>query len=95
MHFIFPKNYMFKSKLLGFIDYSAAIIDAIFAFILYNFLHIFIENPADILPIFLPIFLPFFLITVLGIQKESFISVAKYILKYFLSPKLYLYTKSD
>ncbi len=45
---------MFKPKLLGFIDYSTAILNAIFAFILYSLLHIFIKNPADILPIFLP-----------------------------------------
>ncbi len=86
---------MFKPKLLGFIDYSTAILNAIFAFILYSLLHIFIKNPADILPIFLPIFIPFFLVTILGIQRESFLSVSKYILKYVLSPKLYLYQKSN
>ena len=35
MKFIFPKNYDFRTKLLGFIDYSTAIIDVIVLFILY------------------------------------------------------------
>lgn len=95
MNFIFPKNYRFTSKILGFIDYSTAILNIIFAIILYNFLHIFIKNIIDMIPIFIPIFLPFFLITIIGIQKESFISVAVYILKYLFSPKLYLYTKKS
>lgn len=94
MNFVFPKNYTFKSKLLGFIDYSTAILNVSFAFILYSILNIFIKNIVDIIPIFIPIFIPFFLITIFSVQKESFLDVAKYLLKYFLSTKLYLYEKT-
>lgn len=94
MNFIFPKNYNFKTKLLGFIDYSTAILNIVFAFILYCILSIFIKNIIDIIPVFIPIYIPFFLITILTIQKENFLDVAKYLIKYLLSAKLYLYEKT-
>ena len=94
MNFIFPKNYNFKTKLLGFIDYSTAILNIVFAFILYCILSIFIKNIIDIIPVFIPIYIPFFLITILTIQKENFLDVAKYLIKYLLSTKLYLYEKT-
>lgn len=94
MKFIFPKNYTFKSKLLGFIDYSTAILNIIFIFILYNILHIFISNTIDLIPVFIPFYIPFFLITILNNQKENFIDVSKYLIKYLISPKLYLYEKT-
>lgn len=94
MNFIFPKNYNFNSKLLGFIDYSTAILNLVFAVFLYFILNIFIKNVTDIIPIFISLFIPFFLITILGVQKENFLEVARYIIKYLLSTKLYLYEKT-
>lgn len=44
MKFIFPQNYDFNTKIFGFIDYSTAFLNIIFAIILYFFLHIFIKN---------------------------------------------------
>ena len=37
MHFIIPKNYDFKAKLFGIIDYSTALLNGVWAGILYVF----------------------------------------------------------
>lgn len=86
---------MFKSKILGFIDYSTAILNLVLAFILYNFIHLFIKDILNILPIFIPLYTPIILFSILGVNKENFLSILIYILKYLLSAKLYLYTKSN
>ena len=35
MHFIIPKNYKFKNKILGIIDYSTGLINLIWNIIIY------------------------------------------------------------
>ena len=35
MKFIFPQNYHFKNKILGFIDYSVAILNIVWDFIIF------------------------------------------------------------
>ena len=40
MHFIFPKNYNFRPKLFGFIEYTTAVIDIIIALFLYGFVNL-------------------------------------------------------
>ena len=47
MHFVFPKNYNFKQKILGFIDYSTAIIDLILGFSLYFIINITIYSSRN------------------------------------------------
>ena len=79
MHFIFPKNYDFKTKLFGFINYSTAIINIVwytiklFVFVLFCF--------------------PLFLLSLIGFQGENVIYVLFYFLKFIFSAKLYLYDK--
>ena len=43
MKFIFPKNYKYKSKILGFIYYVTAIVDLIIGIILFSILRIFLK----------------------------------------------------
>ena len=44
MKFIFPKNYTFKTKLFGFIDYSTAICNGIIALIIYALSNLFFNR---------------------------------------------------
>lgn len=95
MHFIFPKNYNFKPKLLGFIEYSTAILDAVIGVILYFLVNLFFTNMNAKIYVFITLFFPLILISILGINRESFISVFKYIFKFFKNQNVYLYTKNN
>jgi hypothetical protein len=93
MHFVFPKNYNFKSKLLGFIDYSTAILDAILGLILYFIINLIFNDISTKIYVFISLFLPILLFSILGINKESFISVFIYIFKFCRNQNVYLYNK--
>lgn len=94
MHFIFPKNYNFKQKLLGFIDYSTAILDTIIGIIIYFLVNIFFTNLNVKIYVFVSIFFPILLISILGINKESFISVFTYMFKFIKNQNVYLYNRN-
>lgn len=93
MHFVFPKNYSFKSKILGFIDYSTAILDSIVGISLYFLINLFIKKLSTKIYLFIILFLPFFLISILGLNRESFIQVFKYMYKFIKNQNIYLYDK--
>ena len=93
MKFIFPKNYSFKYKLLGFIDYSTAILDAIIGFILLGLLNIFIHSITTKIYIFIIIYIPIVLFSVFGISRENIVSVIYYMYKFFKNRGIYLYNK--
>ena len=86
MNFIFPKNYNFKSKLLGFIDYSTAILDSILGIIIYFFVNLIFTNITIKIYVFISLFFPLLLISILGINRESFISVK--------NQNVYLYSRN-
>ena len=93
MKFIFPKNYSFKYKLLGIIDYSTAIFDTILGFLLYTILGIFIKSLTTKLYIFLIIFFPILLFSIFGLGRENLISVLFYMYNFFKNQRVYLYNK--
>lgn len=95
MHFVFPKNYNFKPKLFGFIEYEAAIIDAIVALLLYAFVNLVFTNINIKIYVFISLFLPILLISILGINRESIISVCIYMVKFIKNQNIYLYEKSS
>ena len=93
MKFIFPKNYSFKYKLLGFIDYTTALLDSILGFLLYFILSIFIKSITSRLYIFIITFLPLVLFSIFGLGRENLISVAFYMYSFLKKQKVYLYNK--
>lgn len=95
MHFIFPKNYNFKPKLLGFIEYSTAILDVTVGVILYFLVNLIFKNINLKIYVFISLFFPILLISILGINKESIISVFKYVFKFIKNQKIYLYDKNN
>lgn len=93
MQFVFPKNYNFKPKLLGFIDYSTAIIDTVIGVIIYFFVNLLFSNIDIKIYVFISLFLPVFLISILGINKENFVNVFKYMIKFIRNQNVYLYKR--
>lgn len=95
MHFIFPKNYNFKPKLLGFIEYSTAILDTIIGIIIYFIVNLIFTSINIKIYIFISLFFPIFLISILGVNRESIISVFSYMFKFFKNRTVYLYYKNN
>ena len=93
MKFIFPQNYDFNTKILGFIDYSTAIINIIFAVILFVILHIFLNNLSLKIFIFITLYFPLFLFSILGLNGENVAYFFIYIFKYLFKPKIYFFKK--
>ena len=93
MHFIIPKNYKFKPKILGLLDYQSGILVALWAGFLYLFVNIFFSTLTMKLYFFIGLFLPMLLFCIIGVNNENIISVLKYILKFYMSQKIYLYKK--
>lgn len=93
MHFIFPKNYNFKPKLFGFIEYTTAIIDCVIAILFYIFVNLVFTNITTKIYVFIALFLPIFLISILGVNRESIVSVCIYMFKFIKNQNVYLYKK--
>lgn len=93
MNFIFPQNFNFKNKLLGFIDYPTAIFNIIYFIILLFICNLLIRSIN--LKIFIIIFFyfPFFLLTVLDFNHENILYFLWYVIKFLFKPKIYLYKK--
>lgn len=93
MQFIIPKNYKFKTKLLGLLDYQTAVIDGIWAGILFLLSNLIFTSLTHKLYFIVALFLPVLLFTIIGVNNESVISVTIYIFKYFKRQKIFLYKK--
>lgn len=94
MKFIFPKNYTFKAKLFGFIDYTTAIFNAIAILIIYFFTNIIFSNINLKIYFFIAVYFPILLFSVLCFQSENIISVIYYTIYFFKNRNIYLYKKT-
>lgn len=94
MKFIFPQNYNFNSKLLGFIDYTTVILNIIWGAFIF-FITCFIPNLTIKISIFIILFFPFALLSIVGFNHERMLYIIKYLYKYICSPKIYLYSKNS
>ena len=93
MKFIFPQNYNFKSKILGWIDYSTAILDIICAILIFGLINIFKIELITKIVIFIILFFPICIFSIVGFNGENIINVINYLAKYIIRPKLLLYKK--
>ncbi len=91
VHFIIPKNYKFKNKILGIIDYPTAIFNLIWNIFIYFLLKNFHTNISIKIFIFSTFSFPILLLTIIGFNNESPIYTFKYILKFLFKPKIYLF----
>lgn len=95
MKFIFPKNYNYNMKLFGFISYSTAIIDVVLGIIIFGIVNLIFKSMNLKIYFFIGTYLPILLFSILGINRENFLTVVIYIFKYFKNRKVYLYQKES
>ncbi len=91
MNFIIPRNYNFKNKILGIIDYPTAILNVSLLFIIYKISGLFFISIFNKLLIIILFYFPFLLLSIFSYSNESFIFTFYYIVLYLFNPKLYLY----
>ena len=93
MKFIFPKNYKYRLKFLGFIDYFTGIVDLVIGIIIYLILSVIVKDIEIKIYIFISLYLPIILFSVFGIGNENILNVSRYMIKYIVKQKVYLYDK--
>ena len=93
MKFIFPKNYDFKNKLFGIIDYSTVFINLIWFGFVFILINLFFHNLNIKIFLFILLCFPFLLISISGFNGENFVYVFQYIFTFFIKQKLFLYLK--
>lgn len=93
MKFIFPKNYDFKNKLFGIIDYSTVFINLIWYGFVFILINLFFHNLNIKIFLFILLCFPFLLISISGFNGENFVYVFRYIFTFFIKQKLFLYLK--
>ena len=93
MKFIIPQNYIFKNKLFGFMDYSTAIFNIIWAllvFVIIRFLPISLNIKIGA---FITLYFPLLIFSFFGFNNETFLYVLFYLTKYILNNSVYFYGK--
>lgn len=93
MKFIFPKNYDFKNKLFGIIDYSTVFINLIWYGFVFILINLFFHNLNIKIFLFILLCFPFLLISISGFNGENFVYVFRYIFTFFVKQKIFLYLK--
>lgn len=93
MKFIFPQNYDFKMKLLGFIDYQVAILNILLWLVIYFFINLLFKSLYTKIIVFISIAFPIFLISIVGFNHENLFYVITYIIKFIKNSRVYLYIK--
>ena len=93
MKFIFPKNYKYNTKVLGFIDYITAIIDLLVGIVIFGLLNLIFNNLSTKIYFFIIIFFPIVLFSILGTNGENILEFLIYIFKFFKNRKIYFYQK--
>ena len=93
MKFIFPQNYDFNNKLLGFIEYTTLFLNILWGVIVYFISCIFSKTIFLQVSIFIILFFPILLFSIIGFNNEKIVYIIKYLYIYIKSPKYYLYKK--
>lgn len=91
MKFIFPKNYNFKNKLFGLIDYNTIFLNVIWCTFIFCLINLIFNNLTLKIIIFILLCLPLIIFSIVGFNHENIINVLFYIIKFLFSTKLYLY----
>ena len=95
MKFIFPQNYNFNSKFLGFIDYSTLILNILWGLFVFAIVYFMVPNITIRIRLFIILFLRFALLSIIGVNDEKILYIMMYMLKYAKSQKIYLYGKKN
>ena len=93
MKFIIPQNYYFKNKILGFMDYSTAVLNVIWAIIIFSFLSILPLTINIKIGLFISLYFPLLLFRLFGFNNENILYVFSYLFKFMRNSKVYFYGK--
>lgn len=91
--FIFPKNYNFKAKLFGLIDYTTAIFLVLWGAFLFCLLNLIFKTTSIKIFLFISLFSPFLIFCFVGFNHENVLYVLLYLFNFMKSQKVYLYDK--
>lgn len=91
LKFIIPRNYKFKNKIFGIIDYPTAVFNIIWNVIIYFILKNICINITWRIFIFSTLSFPILLLTMIGFNNESPIYTFRYIVKFLRFQKVYLF----
>lgn len=95
MKFIFPKNYRYRAKILGFIDYVTAIVDSLIGILLFSLIHIFIKKITTQIYFFIILFVPIILFSAFVLDGENIITYTLQIIKFIKRRGIYFYEKKN
>ena len=93
MNFIFPENYNFKNKIFGMFDYSTAIINFAWGFLIFRILK---SMPILLnlkITIFITLYFPLLLFSLFGFNHENIIYFISYMVKFIKRRKVYFFIK--
>ncbi len=93
MKFIFPKNYQFKNKIFGIIDYTTAFVNIIWYVIVLIFVNLIFDSIDIKVFVFISLCFPLLLISFSGFNGENIITVLSYLFKFITRQKLYFFSK--
>lgn len=93
MKFIIPQNFDFKNKLWGIFDYYTLFFNIIWYIIIFIITNFLFSNWNIKIFLIISLGFPITLFSVFGLNGESIIYVLKYIIKYMINAKLYLFKK--
>ena len=93
MKFIIPQNFDFKNKLWGIFDYYTLFFNIIWYIIIFIITNFLFSNWSIKIFLIISLGFPITLFSAFGLNGESIIYVLKYIIKYLISPKIYLFKK--
>ena len=95
MKFIFPKNYRYRAKILGFIDYVTAIVDSLIGILLSFIIRIFVKKITTQIYILIVLFVPIILFSVFVSDGENIITYTIQIIKFVKRRGIYFYEKKN
>ena len=93
MKFIFPQNYNLSPKIFGIIEYSAAIVDLVWAGLVFLIINFLIKSLSIKIFIFIILVFPVAIFSIVGVNGENLLYFLSYMIKYFIKQKVYLYDK--
>ena len=93
MKFVIPQNFNLKYKLFGVFDYYTLFFNILWFLILFLFFNLLSSNWNIKIFFIISFGFPVTLFSIFGLSGESIFYVLKYIIKYLLKPKLYLFKK--
>ena len=95
MKFIFPQNYDFSNKILGFFDYSTAIFLICWCAFVGFLLHFFVIDLTIKVVCFIVFCFPLVLFSIIGFNNENILYVLSYLLKFAFKNKCLFFDKSS